>query len=141
MSYNQKMLIGITLIAALITAAVAFVLFDPPYSTNFKVEVAFIIFSQVLAGLTLVAKFGKKDSVFPFSIGVLPINLVYVAFTLIMALFTNCETRTFVMWHGVGFVVTVIAGIVFKMGEHHIEEQSKDDPPAQKIERSDVTWR
>ena len=87
------------------------------------------------------AKFGKKDSVFPFSIGVLPINLVYVAFTLIMALFTNCETRTFVMWHGVGFAVTVIAGIVFKMGEHHIEEQSKDDPPAQKIERSDVTWR
>ena len=141
MSYNQKMLVAITLVATLITAAVAFVLFDPPYSVNFKVEVAFIIFSQVLAGLTLVAKFGKKDSVFPFSIGVLPINLVYVAFTLIMALFTDCQTRTFVMWHGVGFAMTVIAVISFRMGEHHVEEQSKDDPPAQKIERADVTWR
>jgi len=141
MSYNQKMLVAITLVATLITAAVAFVLFDPPYSTNFKVEVAFIIFSQVLAGLTLVAKFGKKDSIFPLSIGVLPINLVYVAFTLIMALFTSCQTPTFVMWHGVGFAVTVIAVIAFKMGEHHAEVQSKDDPPAQKIERADVTWR
>ena len=141
MSYNQKMLVAITLVSTLITAAVAFVLFDPPYSTNFKVEVAFIIFAQVLAGMTLVAKFGKKDSVFPFSIGVLPINLAYVAFTLFMALFTDCKTPTFVMWHGVGFALTVIVGIVFKMGEHHIEEQSKDDPPPQKIERADVTWR
>ena len=141
MSYNQKMLVAITLVSTLITAAVAFVLFDPPYSTNFKVEVAFIIFSQVFAGLTLVAKFGKKDAIFPVSIGILPINLAYVAFTLIMALFTSCQTRTFVMWHGVGFAMTVIAVIAFRMGEHHAEEQSKNDPPAQKIERADVTWR
>ena len=56
MSYNQKMLAVISVIAAGITIAISLVLFDPPYSTNFKVEVAFIVLSQILAGMTLVAK-------------------------------------------------------------------------------------
>ena len=141
MSYNQKMLAVISVIAAGITIAISLVLFDPPYSTNFKVEVAFIVLSQILSGMTLVAKFGKGDAVFPFSIGVFAINLAYVAFTLFMALFADCQTKTFVMWHGVGLAMSVVAGLFFRMGERHIEQQSKDDPPAQEIKRSDVTWR
>lgn len=141
MSFNQKMLLGITLLATAVTAIVAFGLFDSPYSANFLIEVGFIIFSQVFAGMALVAKFGKGDAAFPFSIGILPVNLAYFLFTLIMALFTSCQTQTFVIWHGIGFILTVVCCMVFRMGEHHVEEQSKDDPPAQKIERSEVTWR
>lgn len=141
MSFNQKMLLAITVLAISITAALAFVLFEPPYSTNFLVEVGCIIFSQLLAGMALVEKFGKGNAVFPFSVGVLPLNIAYFIFTLVMAFFTGCQTATFVMWHAVGFALTVICFVVFRMGEHHVEEQSKDDPPAQKIERADVTWR
>ena len=78
---------------------------------------------------------------FPFSLGVMPVTLIYFLFVLFMALFTGCETKTFVMWHGVGFALTVICCMVFRMGERHVEEQSKDDPPAQKIERAETTWR
>ncbi len=141
MSFNQKMLLGITFLATVVTAAIAFVLFDSPYSTNFLIEVGFIIFAEVYAGMTIVSKFGKSNAVFPFAVGVLPLNAAYFAFTLFMALFVNCQTKTFVMWHGVGFILTVICCMVFRMGERHVEEQSKDDPPPQKIERSEVTWR
>ena len=58
-----------------------------------------------------------------------------------MSLFTGCETKTFVMWHGVGLAAAVVAGMAFHMGERHIEEQSKDDPPPQEIKRADTTWR
>ena len=141
MSFNQKMLAGMVFIVAAVTAALAFVLFDSPYGINFIVEVAFIIFAEIFAGMTLVMKFGKGNAVFPFSVGVMPINLAYCAFTVVMALFTSCQTKTFVMWHGVGFALTVVFCMVFRMGERHVEEQSKDDPPPQKIERSNVTWR
>lgn len=141
MSYNQKMLLGITLLAATVTLAVAFVLFDPPYTINFLIEVGFVTFSQIFAGMTLVSKFGKGDAVFPFSVGVLPLNLAYFLFTLVMAFFTSCQTKTFVMWHGVGFILTVCCCMVFRMGERHVEQQSKDDPPPQKIDRAEVTWR
>ncbi len=141
MSYNQKMLAAISGIAVLVTLAVAFVMFDPPYSQNFKVEVAFVVLSQILAGVSLVAKFGKGDSIFPFSLGSLTINVIYMVFALFMALFSDCSTAVFVLWHCVGLAVCVVLGIVFRMGEHHIAEQSKDDPPAQEIKRADVTWR
>ena len=135
MSFNQKMLLGITILATAITGAIAFVLFEPPYSRNFLIEVGAVIFAEVFAGMTLVAKFGKDKAVFPFSLGVMPVTLIYFLFVLFMALFTGCETKTFVMWHGVGFA------LVFRMGERHVEAQSKDDPPAQKIERAETTWR
>jgi hypothetical protein len=41
----------------------------------------------------------------------------------------------------VGFTLFVMAHLLFRMAEHHIEEQSKDDEPEQKIERAKVTWR
>ena len=141
MSFNQKMLLGITILATAITGAIAFVLFEPPYSRNFLIEVGAVIFAEVFAGMTLVAKFGKDKAVFPFSLGVMPVTLIYFLFVLFMALFTGCETKTFVMWHGVGFALTIICCMVFRMGERHVEAQSKDDPPAQKIERAETTWR
>ena len=70
-----------------------------------------------------------------------PINAVYVAFALFMALFTECTTKVFVLWHAIGLGSTVVLSMVFRMGEHHIEEQAKDDPPAQEIKRAEVSWR
>lgn len=143
MSYNQKIFAVITLIAVGVTGAVSFILFDPPYSTNFKIEVAFIVLSQLLLGMMLIAKFGKGDSDISFSpvCFVVPVNLLYFVFTLAMAFFTDSSTKVFALWHGVGLAVTMILGLVFQMVAHNVEEQSKNELPPQKIEHAKVTWR
>ena len=53
MSYSQLMIALITFIVMGITAAVSFVLFDPPYSVNFQIEVASIFLSQIFLGMTV----------------------------------------------------------------------------------------
>ena len=141
MSYSQLMIALITFIVMGITAAVSFVLFDPPYSVNFQIEVASIFLSQILLGLTFAAKFGKDNSSFPFSLGLLPVNVLYFAFTVIMALFADLQTKVFLLWHGVGLAVTTILCVAFQMCKHHVDEQSKEDPSSREIEPAKVTWR
>ena len=141
MSFNQKMLAGISVIVLAITLAIVFVIFDPPYAMNFKVEVAFVILAEIIACATLIAKIGKGNAGFHFAVSSLSICAMYTVFTLCMGLFTDCSTKVFVLWHGVGLAISIVLGMVLRMGEHHIAEQSKSDPPAQEIKRADVTWR
>jgi len=69
------------------------------------------------------------------------LNAVYFLFALIATLFTHLEDKNFILVQTVGFSVFVVMHLLFRMMEHHIEEQAKEDVPEQKIERANVTWR
>ena len=49
--------------------------------------------------------------------------------------------KYYMLFHVIGFCLFVMVHLFFRMVEHHIEEQSKNDEPTQKIERAKVTWR
>lgn len=141
MSFNQKILAGICVLFVAVTLGITFVLYAPPYSLNFKIEVFFIVLSEIIAGWSLVAKFGKGDGVLSFALGSLPIDVVYVACALFMALFTGLSTKVFILLHCVALAVLASAKLVFCMGERHISTQADADPPKQKINQADVSWR
>ena len=141
MTYNQKLVSLMTLFLLGITAAVTFTVFEPPFTTNFKISVGFIFFAEFMFGGFWVQQIGKNDSVLPFSLGVWRINLVYMIVVLVMALFTDSEPRYFSLWELIVLVVYVVVHLFFRIAEHHIEESSKKEEPAQIIERTKVTWR
>ncbi len=141
MSFNQKMVSLLTVFAFGITAAVAFVFFEPPYEWKFWLGFSALGFSEILFGAFWVQQIGKVDSVLPMSIGVWGLNVAYFVFTLLATLLTGLGDKFYILLHVVGFAVFVMAHLFFRMVEHHIEEQSKNDEPEQKIERAKVTWR
>jgi len=141
MSFNQKVIVSITVLVVGVTAAITFVCFEPPYTTNFWVAYGILTFSEAIFGAFWIQQIGKADSVLPFSIGVWAINVLYVLFALFATLFTGIKEKNFLLLEVIGFVVFVIAHLFFRMAERNVEEQTKDDAPEQKIERAKVTWR
>lgn len=141
MTFNQKIISVITLLAVGITTAVAFVCFEPPYGGKFWVSFSVLAFSQILFGAFWVQQISKTNNVLPMSIGVWGVNFAYFLFALLATLLTGIDGKYFVLLHAVGFAIFVIAHLFFRMAEHHIEEMSKDDEPEQKIERAKITWR
>jgi hypothetical protein len=141
MSFNQKIISVLTVFAVGITVAIAFVLFEPPYEWKFWLALGALLFSEVLFGAFWVQQIAKADSVLPMSIGVWGINAAYFGFTLLATLLTGMGDKYFILLHVVGFALFTMAHLFFRMVEHHIEEQSKDEEPEQKIERAKVTWR
>ena len=141
MSFNQKMISLLTVFAFGITAVLTFVFFEPPYSWKFLMSFSALSSSEILFGAFWVQQIAKSDSVLPISIGVWGLNAAYFLFALVATLFTELDDKFFVLLHVVGFALFVMAHLFFRMAEHHIEEQSKDDEPEQKIERAKVTWR
>lgn len=141
MSFNQKCLAAITVLLLGITAAITFVCYEPPYSGNFWISYGVLSFSELIFGAFWIQQIGKRDSVMPISIGVWGLNAVYFLFALIATLFTHLEDKNFILVQTVGFSVFVVMHLLFRMMEHHIEEQAKEDMPEQKIERANVTWR
>ena len=141
MPFNQKIISLLTVFAVGVTAAVSFVFFDPPYSWKFWTGFSALSFSEIIFGAFWVQQIAKADSVLPMSIGVWGLNAAYFAFALIATMLTGLDDKFFVLLHAVGFALFVMAHLFFRIAEHHIEEQSRDDEPEQKIERAKVTWR
>ena len=141
MPFNQKIISLLTVFAVGVTAAVSFVFFDPPYSWKFWTGFSALSFSEIIFGAFWVQQIAKADSVLPMSIGVWGLNAAYFAFALIATMLTGLDGKFFVLLHAVGFALFVMAHLFFRIAEHHIEEQSRDDEPEQKIERAKVTWR
>lgn len=141
MSFNQRIILLLTVFAVGVTAAITFTMFEPPFSDNFMVSLVALAFSEVLFGAFWIQQIGKSDSVLPMSIGVWGINAGYFTFTLILTVLTGMEEKYYMLFHIVGFCLFVMVHLFFRMFEHHIEEQSKNDEPTQKIERAKVTWR
>ena len=141
MSFNQKMISLLTVFALGITAAIAFVFFEPPYSGKFWIGFSALAFSEFLFGAFWVQQIAKADTVLPMSIGVWGLNAAYFVFALIATMLTGLDDKFYILLHDVGFALFVMAHLLFRMAEHHIKEQSKDDEPVQKIERTKVTWR
>ena len=141
MTFNQKIITLLTVFAFGITAAIAFVFFEPPYSWKFWMGFSALSFSEILFGAFWVQQIAKVDSVLPTSIGVWGLNAAYFVFALVATLLTGLGDKFFILLHVVGFALFVMAHLFFRMVEHHIEEQSKNDEPEQKIERAKVTWR
>ena len=141
MSFNQKTVSVLTVFAVGITAAIALVLFEPPHEWKFWAALGALLFSEALFGAFWVQQIAKADSVLPMSIGVWAINAAYFVFTLLATLLTGMGDKYFILLHVVGFALFVMVHLFFRMVEHHIEEQSKDEEPEQKIERAKVTWR
>ena len=141
MTFNQKIVSLLTVFAFGITAAIAFVFFEPPYSWKFWMGFSALSFSEILFGAFWVQQIGKDDSVLPTSIGVWGLNAAYFVFALVETLLTGLDDKFFILLHVVGFALFVMAHLFFRMAEHHIEELSKNDEPEQKIERAKVTWR
>ena len=141
MSFNQKMILLLTVFLVGITAAVTFVFFEPPYSGKFLVAFGALAVSEILFGAFWMQQIAKTDSVLPMSVGVWGINAAYFIFALIATLLTGLQEKFYILLHVVGFALFVMAHLFFKIAEHHIEEQSKYDEPEQKIERAKVTWR
>jgi hypothetical protein len=141
MSFNQKMILLLTVFFVGITSAVTFVVFEPPYSGNFFISFGALILSEVLFGAFWMQQIAKADSVLPMSLAVWGVNAGYFVFALIATLLTGLNEKFYVLIHTVGFALFVMAHLFFRIAEHHIEEQSKYDEPEQKIERAKVTWR
>ena len=141
MSFNQKMILLLTVFAVGITAAVTFTIFNPPYSGNFILSFIVLSFSEVLFGAFWIQQISKRDAVLPMSIGVWGINMGYFLFALISTLFTGVNEKYYILLHIVGFSIFVMTHLFFRMLERHIEEHSKDDEPERRIERAKVTWR
>lgn len=141
MSFNQKAVLSITLLAAGITSAVTFVVFDPPYQTNFWIAYSALMLSEVLYGAFWIQQIGRKDAILPAALGVLGPNTAYFSFALLATLLTWLDVKYYVLLHSAGFAVFVIWHVFFRIAEHNIEEQTKNDEPETKIERAEVTWR
>lgn len=141
MSFNQKMILLLTVFLVGITSAVTFVVFEPPYSGNFFISFGALILSEILFGAFWMQQIAKADSVLPMSLAVWGVNAGYFVFALIATLLTGLDEKFYVLIHTVGFALFVMAHLFFRIAEHHIEEQSKYDEPEQKIERAKVTWR
>jgi hypothetical protein len=141
MSFNQKMILLLTVFLVGITSAVTFVVFEPPYPGNFFISFGALILSEILFGAFWMQQIAKADSVLPMSLAVWGVNVGYFVFTLIATLLTGLDEKFYVLIHTVGFALFVMAHLFFRIVEHHIEEQSKYDEPEQKIERAKVTWR
>lgn len=141
MSFNQKMILLLTVFLFGITAAVTFVVFEPPYSGNFFIAFGALALSEILFGAFWIQQIAKANSVLPMSLAVWGVNAGYFVFALIATLLTGLDEKFYFLFHAVGFALFVMAHIFFRMMEHHIEEQSKNDEPEQKIERAKVTWR
>lgn len=141
MTYNQKLVSLMTVFLIGITAAITFTCFEMPFTTNFKIEIGFIFFAEFVLGGFWVQQIGKSDALLPLSLGNWWMNLVYFVWVLVLALFTNSETKYFFLWQIIGLTVFVVAHLFFRIVEHHVEEMTKDDEPEQKIERANVTWR
>ena len=141
MSFNQKMILLLTVFFVGITSAVTFVVFEPPYSGNFFISFGALILSEILFGAFWMQQIAKADSVLPMSLAVWGVNAGYFVFALIATLLTGFDEKFYVLIHTVGFALFVMAHLFFRIVEHHIEEQSTYDEPEQKIERAKVTWR
>lgn len=141
MSFNQKMILLLTVFLVGITSAVTFVVFEPPYSGNFFISFGALILSEILFGAFWMQQIAKADSVLPMSLAVWGVNAGYFVFALMATLLTGFDEKFYVLIHTVGFALFVMAHLFFRIAEHHIEEQSKYDEPEQKIERAKVTWR
>jgi len=141
MTYNQKIVSLMTVFLLGITAAIMFTCFEPPFTTNFKISIGFIFFAEFMFGGFWVQQIGKSDALLPLSLGNWGMNLVYLAWVFVLALFTECETKYFFLWQVIGLTGYVVAQLFFRIAEHHLEEMSKDDEPAKKIERANITWR
>lgn len=141
MSFNQKMILLLTVFFVGITSAVTFVVFEPPYSGNFIISFGALILSEILFGAFWMQQIAKADSVLPMSLAVWGVNAGYFVFALIATLLTGFDEKYYALIHMVGFALFVMAHLFFRIAEHHIEEQSKYDEPEQKIERAKVTWR
>ena len=141
MSFNQKMILLLTVFFVGITSAVTFVVFEPPYSGNFIISFGALILSEILFGAFWMQQIAKADSVLPMSLAVWGVNAGYFVFALIATLLTGLDEKFYVLIHMVGFALFVMAHLFFRIAEHHIEEQSKYDEPEQRIERAKVTWR
>ena len=124
-----------------ITAAITFTCFEMPFATNFKIALGFIFFGESVFGCFWVQQIGKSDALLPLSLGTWGMNLVYLIWVLVLALFANSETKYFFLWQIIGLTVFVVAHLFFRIAEHHVEEMSKAEEPEQKIERANVTWR
>jgi hypothetical protein len=141
MSFNQKIILLLTVFFVGITSAVTFVVFEPPYSGNFFISFGALILSEILFGAFWMQQIAKADSVLPMSLAVWGVDAGYFVFALIATLLTGLDEKFYVLIHTVGFALFVMAHLFFRIVEHHIEEQSKYDEPEQKIERAKVTWR
>ena len=141
MSFNQRIISLLTVLAVGITVAISFVFFEPPYQWKFWTGLTALCFSEILFGAFWVQQIAKVNSVLPTSIGVWAINAAYFVFALFATMLTDLDDKYYILLHAVGFVLFVMAHLFFRMVEHHIEEQSKDEEPEQKIERAKVTWR
>lgn len=141
MSFNQKSILFMTILVVCAVIAIAFILFDPPYSPNFWIGFSAIMVSLVLFGAFWIQQIAKADSVLPTAIGVWALNAVYCVFALATTVLTWMNVKYYALLHVVGFAVFVVAHLMFRMAEHHVEEMSKGDEPEQKIEKSKVTWR
>ena len=141
MTYNQKIVSLATFFLMGITAVITFTCFESPFTTNFKISLGFIFFSEFILGGFWTQQIGKKDSVLPLSLGNWGINVIYFVWVLFLALFTGCQTKYFLMWHVISLSVFVVAHLFFRIAEHHVEEMSKEDEPEKRIERASVTWR
>ena len=141
MSYNQKMISVLTLLAVGITAAITFVLFEPPYSFNFWIGYSALTFSEIMFGAFWIQQIAKVDTVLPLSLGVWVINALYFVFALLATLFTGMRDSRYILLQVVGFVVFVMIHVLFRISEHHVEEMSIEDKPEETITRAEVTWR
>lgn len=141
MTFNQKCLAAITVLLLGITAVITFVCYDPPYSSNFWISYGVLSFSELIFGAFWIQQIGKRDSVLPISIGVWGLNAAYCLFALMATFFAHIEDKNFILVQTVGFAVFVVMHLLYRMMEHHVEEQSQDDMPERKIERAKVTWR
>ena len=141
MSFNQKIVSLLTVFAFGITAVVAFVFFEPPYEWRFWLGFSVLGFSEILFGAFWVQQIGKADSVLPMSIGVWGLNAAYFVFALIATMLTGLDDKYYILLHVVGFAVFTMSQLFFRMVEHHIEGQAKDDKPEDKIVKAEITWR
>lgn len=141
MSFNQKIIGLLTVFAVGITATITFVVFEPPYDWKFLTGFSVLSFSEVIFGAFWIQQIGKGDSLLPFSIGVWGLNTTYIVFALVATLLTGLDDKFFILMHVVGFSLFVMGHLFFRIAEHHLEEQSKEDEPERKIEKATITWR
>ena len=132
MTHSPKIILLMTLSLLGTTAAIIFACLEPPFSANFQISTGFIFFAEFMLGGFCIQQIGRRKTSLPLSIGVWGINLAYLAWVLVLTLFTESQTKYFSLWQIIGLSVFVIAHVLFRIAEHHVEERAKGNEPARK---------
>ena len=141
MTFNQKILALMTLIALGTTSAITFVMFEPPYVGNFWLGFGTLLFAEFLFGAFWIQQIAKADALLPVALSVWALNLAYLAFALGATCLTHLQTKHYLLLHVVAFAAFTMLHLLFRLTEHHAETMAKDDEPEKKIEKAKVSWR